>query len=87
LRWRGQWQWHWQITAATTGAGNSDGRWKQRQWWGQTTINQGAAAIAVAETAIMAATEMAAVAAAATVAMVAPTAAKAAADAAAEGST
>jgi hypothetical protein len=74
------------------GAGNGGSRRKQRQCWGQTIINQRAAAIAVKETAIMAATEMVAVAAAATAAIAEPTAAKAApaaakaaADAVAEG--
>ncbi len=70
------------MTATTMGAGNSGGRWKQRQWRGQTTINQRGAAIAAAEMATVAATEMVAVAAAATAAMLAPTVAEAAADAA-----
>jgi hypothetical protein len=76
------------------GAGNGSGRWKRRQRWGQTTINQRAAAIAAVEAAIVVATKTWAVGAAALVAMVAPTvaeaaqtAAKAVADAVAEGST
>ncbi len=66
------------LTNPTKGTGNNVSRQKQRQWWGQPTINQRVAAIVAAETEIVAGTEVAAVAAAAMAAMAAPTAAKAA---------
>jgi hypothetical protein len=71
LQRRQQWQWHRQTAAATGGAGNGGGRQKQRprQQWGQTTINQKVAAIALEmAAAATAATERAAAAAALTAA-------------------
>ena len=68
----------------TVGAGkNGGGRQKQRQWRGQTPINQKAATIA-AETAIVVATAATETAAAETATAAAPTVAKAATDTAAE---